>query len=59
MVGISNLVTFFDAIPPYWKLGYAPRFLRYVGDPYTPVGRRRLEERSPFFRADRVRGPSC
>jgi dipeptidyl aminopeptidase/acylaminoacyl peptidase len=57
VVGISNLVTFFDAIPPYWKLGYAPRFLRYVGDPYTPEGRRRLEERSPIFRADRVRGP--
>jgi dipeptidyl aminopeptidase/acylaminoacyl peptidase len=57
VVGISNLVTFFDAIPPYWKHSYAPRFLRYVGDPYSPEGRRRLEERSPIFRADRVRGP--
>jgi dipeptidyl aminopeptidase/acylaminoacyl peptidase len=57
VVGVSNLVTFFDAIPPYWKLSFAPRFLRYVGDPHTPEGRRRLEERSPLFRADRVRGP--
>jgi len=57
IVGISNLVTFFEKIPAYWKLTYVPRFLKYVGDPSTPEGRRRLEEKSPLFRVDRVRGP--
>jgi len=57
VVGISNLVTLFETIPPYWKLTYAPRFLKYIGDPYTPEGRKALEARSPLFKVDRVKGP--
>ena len=57
VVGISNLVTLFETIPPYWKLTYVPRFLKYVGDPYTPEGRKALEARSPLFKVYRVKGP--
>jgi dipeptidyl aminopeptidase/acylaminoacyl peptidase len=56
VVGMSNLVTLFETIPPYWKLTYVPRFLKYIGDPYTDEGRRALEARSPLFKVDRVRG---
>jgi len=56
VVGMSNLVTLFEKIPPYWKLTYVPRFLKYIGDPYTPEGRRALEARSPLFKIDRVQG---
>lgn len=57
VVGISNLVSFFDSIPPYWKLTYAPLFLKYIGDPYTPEGRNRLEAKSPLFKVSQVRRP--
>jgi dipeptidyl aminopeptidase/acylaminoacyl peptidase len=57
VVGMSSLVTLFERMPAYWKLSYAPRFLKYIGDPYSPEGRRRLDERSPLFRADRAQHP--
>jgi dipeptidyl aminopeptidase/acylaminoacyl peptidase len=57
VVGISNLLTFFESIPPYWKLSYAPRFLKYVGDPSRPEGRERLLAKSPLLRAGDVRRP--
>jgi dipeptidyl aminopeptidase/acylaminoacyl peptidase len=56
VVGMSNLVTLFETIPPYWKLTYVPRFLKYIGDPYTREGRKALEARSPLFKVERVQG---
>jgi dipeptidyl aminopeptidase/acylaminoacyl peptidase len=55
--GISNLVTSFENVPPYWKLSFLPWMLKYMGDPGRPSDRARLEARSPLFKAERVRGP--
>ena len=57
IVGISNLVTFYETVPPYWQLGVMPLFHKYVGDPTRPEDRRRLEAKSPLFRADQVQRP--
>ena len=57
IVGISNLVTFYETVPPYWQLGVMPLFHKYVGDPTRPEDRRRLEAKSPLFRAHEVQRP--
>jgi dipeptidyl aminopeptidase/acylaminoacyl peptidase len=54
--GISNLLTFLDAIPPYWKPWQAVWKVR-MGDYTTEAGRRVLEERSPLTRVDRIVRP--
>ena len=54
--GISNLLTFLDAIPPYWKPWQAVWKVR-MGDYTTEAGRRVLEERSPLNRVDRIVRP--
>jgi dipeptidyl aminopeptidase/acylaminoacyl peptidase len=56
-VPISNLVTFYETVPPYWKLAVMPLFHKYVGDPTRPEERVRLEAKSPLFKADRVQRP--
>jgi dipeptidyl aminopeptidase/acylaminoacyl peptidase len=56
-VPISNLVSFYETVPPYWKLSVMPFFHKYVGDPTHPEDRRRLEAKSPLFRAEAVRRP--
>jgi dipeptidyl aminopeptidase/acylaminoacyl peptidase len=57
IVGISNLVTFYETVPPYWRLGVMPLFYKYVGDPARPEDRRRLEAKSPLFKAHQVERP--
>ncbi|MBI4590544.1 MAG: S9 family peptidase [Candidatus Rokubacteria bacterium] len=57
IVGISNLLSFYEAVPPYWQATYVPLFHRYVGDPSRPEDRRRLEEKSPLFKAHQVQRP--
>jgi len=57
VVGISNLVTLYEKVPPYWKLTWVPLFHKYVGDPSRAEDRRRLEEKSPLFKADQVQRP--
>lgn len=57
VVGISNWLTFFDTVPPYWRLGVLPLYDKCVGNPGRPEDRRRLEAISPIFRVDRVKGP--
>ncbi|HXL45692.1 MAG TPA: S9 family peptidase [Candidatus Binatia bacterium] len=56
LFGISNLVTFMNAIPPYWKPWQALWKAR-MGDYTTEAGRRFLQERSPLNRADRIVRP--
>src|SRR5438132_1118481 len=56
LFGISNLVTFVNAIPPYWKPWQALWKAR-MGDYTTEAGRRFLQERSPLNRADRIVRP--
>jgi dipeptidyl aminopeptidase/acylaminoacyl peptidase len=57
VVGISNLVSFYETVPPYWKLTAMPLFHKYVGDPTRPEDRRRMEAKSPLFKADQVQRP--
>jgi dipeptidyl aminopeptidase/acylaminoacyl peptidase len=54
--GITNLTTFLDAIPPYWKSWQAVWKMR-MGDYTTEAGRKLLEERSPLTRVDRIVRP--
>ena len=53
-VGVSNLFTWFAAIPPYWK-PYLEMMYEMVGHPETDA--QRLRETSPLFNVDRIRVP--
>jgi dipeptidyl aminopeptidase/acylaminoacyl peptidase len=53
-VGVANLFTFMNTIPPYWK-PQLPKFYDMVGN---PVGDKdRFTATSPVFHADRIRTP--
>jgi dipeptidyl aminopeptidase/acylaminoacyl peptidase len=54
--GISNLVTFMAAIPPYWQV-FLDDFKRRVADPGTEEGLAWLKERSPLTHVDRIKRP--
>jgi dipeptidyl aminopeptidase/acylaminoacyl peptidase len=53
-VGVSNLLTFMNTIPPYWK-PLLPKFYAMVGDPQKDVAR--LKDTSPVNHVDRIRTP--
>src|SRR5947209_10943125 len=53
-VGVSNLFTFLDTIPPYWK-PMLDKMHAMVGDPAKD--RDRLAATSPALHADRIRTP--
>jgi len=54
LVGISNIITWFNSIPPYWA-PLKPLFVRRVGDPEKNV--EFLQLRSPLFFVDRIQAP--
>jgi dipeptidyl aminopeptidase/acylaminoacyl peptidase len=56
LFGISNLVTFAKAIPPYWST-WAPVMKVRMGDHTTEEGRKFLAERSPLTYVDRIVRP--
>ncbi len=56
LFGISNLVTFAQDIPPYWKT-WEPVLKTRMGDVSTEEGRKFLESRSPLSRVDRIVRP--
>jgi acylaminoacyl-peptidase len=56
VVGISNLQTLLESIPPYWS-GFVESLYRNFGDPRTEDGRKLLAERSPINRVDQIRKP--
>jgi dipeptidyl aminopeptidase/acylaminoacyl peptidase len=56
IVGISNLVTLLQTLPPYWA-SFVDHMYRRYADPRTQEGRAWLAERSPLFKADRIRRP--
>jgi dipeptidyl aminopeptidase/acylaminoacyl peptidase len=56
VVGITNLQTLLETIPPYWA-GFADFMYRSYGDPRTEEGRKNLAERSPIYKVDRVKIP--
>ena len=53
-VGVSNLFTWIESIPPYWK-PYLEMIYEMVGHPTRD--RERLEATSPFFHADKIVAP--
>jgi dipeptidyl aminopeptidase/acylaminoacyl peptidase len=53
-VGVSNLLTFMQTIPPYWE-PFRPMLYEMVGNPETEADY--LREVSPVFHADRIRAP--
>jgi dipeptidyl aminopeptidase/acylaminoacyl peptidase len=56
IVGISNLETFLENVPPYWK-PLLPILYKDVGDPHTPEGRSFLKERSPVTHVEKIKKP--
>src|SRR5436309_13273811 len=56
LFGISNLVTFAKAIPPYWG-SWETIWKRRMGDYTTEAGRTFLAERSPLTYVGRIVRP--
>jgi len=56
LVGISNLVTWIETIPPYWE-PQIELFATRIGDPRTEEGRALLTERSPLTYVDEIQRP--
>ena len=56
VVGISNLQTLLESMPPYWA-GFAEYMYRSYGDPRTEEGRKLLAERSPINRVEKISKP--
>jgi dipeptidyl aminopeptidase/acylaminoacyl peptidase len=54
LCGPSNLITFMNTIPPYWK-PFEPLLWARVGNPEKDADF--LKSRSPFFAVDRVKNP--
>ncbi len=53
-VGVSNLFTFMNTIPPYWK-PYLDMLHEMVGDP--EVDKAYMEESSPAYHVDKIQTP--
>ena len=56
LFGISNLVSFANAVPPYWRT-WAPVLKTRMGDHTTEEGRKFLASRSPLSHVDRIVRP--
>ncbi|MCD6379738.1 S9 family peptidase, partial [bacterium] len=55
-VGVSNLITLLNTIPPYWETARA-FFNENVGNPDDPEDAERLRRQSPLFSADKIKAP--
>ena len=55
-VGVANLVTFQQTIPPYWEAGRDQLYNR-VGDPRTEEGKKFLLSRSPISKVGDIKHP--
>jgi acylaminoacyl-peptidase len=56
VVGISNLQTLLESMPPYWA-GFAENMYRSFGDPRIEEGRKLLAERSPINKVENIKKP--
>lgn len=52
-VGVSNLFTFMETIPPYWEL-YKKMIYEMVGDPNDEKDSILMRESSPVYHADKI-----
>ncbi|MGH8779223.1 alpha/beta fold hydrolase [Paraburkholderia sp.] len=55
-VGVSNLFTLLESMPPYWQ-PLRDMMYEMIGDPRTEAGRQTLHDASPLFFADRIVTP--
>ena len=55
-VGVSNLFTFMNTIPPYWE-PYRAMLYEMVGNPEDPTDKKRMEATSPVFHVDKIKVP--
>ncbi|WP_334054545.1 S9 family peptidase [Burkholderia cepacia] len=55
-VGVSNLLTLLESVPPYWRPGLEMMY-EMIGNPNTEEGKRALQDASPIFSADRIITP--
>jgi dipeptidyl aminopeptidase/acylaminoacyl peptidase len=55
-VGVSNLFTFMNTIPPYWE-PFRKQMYEMVGNPDDPADKARMTATSPALNADRIRTP--
>ncbi len=55
-VGVSNLFTFMETIPPYWA-PYLPILKAIWYDPAIPEEKEIMEEVSPVFHIDKIKKP--
>jgi dipeptidyl aminopeptidase/acylaminoacyl peptidase len=55
-VGVSNLFTFMNTIPPYWE-PFRKMMYEMVGDPTNDVDNAMLQANSPVFHADKIKCP--
>ena len=56
MVGVANLITWMETIPPYWE-PMRDLLIARVGDPRTETGRAMLKKHSPFHHVDNICKP--
>lgn len=56
IVGVTNLNTFMNTIPPYWESA-RPMLYRRIGDPTTEEGRAFLASRSPVTHIGDIQRP--
>ncbi|QOC24107.1 S9 family peptidase [Wenzhouxiangella sp. AB-CW3] len=56
IVGVSNIITLLNSIPPYWG-PIREMFIRRVGDPDTEEGRKQLERQSPINHVEQIASP--
>jgi dipeptidyl aminopeptidase/acylaminoacyl peptidase len=55
-VGVSNLFTLLESMPPYWK-PMLDMMYEMIGDPHTEAGKQALHDASPLFFVDRIVTP--
>lgn len=55
-VGVSNLFTFLNTIPPYWE-PYRAMLYEMVGNPANAADSARLHATSPVYHVDKIRVP--
>lgn len=57
IVGMSNLITDFESMPPYWKPATSFLINLTGGDPSTEAGRALLRSKSPLTFVDNIKKP--
>ncbi len=55
-VGVSNLFTFMETLPPYWEL-YREMLYEMVGDPNDEQDSVQMRATSPVFHVDKIKVP--